>query len=545
MTRHLRVWAVLAVLAAGCGDSSDAELAAASGIAPQCAGAGECGPGMTCHEGYGVCTVSEGPALRIAIVAEPPVSAALVPRHEADLEVGPDNSDIDVVLPKTVRISGQVRVTGNALDAGVQATIFAVATEETIAGAYRATQADADTDYELLLQADTVYDVRIRVDDSGWPAFVTQVSFSEDQQHVFWLPEEDSYPVLSGFVKRLEAGMPQGIKNVLVTARETTTGQQCASSVTDSRGGFTLTCPSPGSYAVRVAPGEASDPNEDVLIPSFDVVLDGKAEFMLDADGRELAPVIIGDQARKTKVEIAVLGDGEPIEFVTVSAWTRLDSDPRVASEWKDTVLGAVLRQDAVTDASGRASFELLDGTYTLTVTPHTSAKWASTTLTDWNIDSIQSQTIELQRKPELTGAVTTWQGEAVPLARIEAAVTVIDPATGTSTQRTFAVEADEEGRYALPVDPGAITMTVIPPAESAQPRWISEVMVSQSATINVPLSRPSLLEGVVLTSDGAVVEKADIDVLGLRPNGSPMLLGTATSNAEGRYLIILPAPAE
>ncbi|MFT5434501.1 MAG: hypothetical protein ACI9OJ_005214, partial [Myxococcota bacterium] len=428
----------LSLLVVACSESSDDAISAMS-LQPQCSSADECGVGMTCHEGHSVCTVATGPAQTVSLVARP-TTGDYVPAHQSGVSVGPSNSDIDVVLPKSVRINGQVRVAGNALDGGIEATILAVATEKTVDGAFRTAHATATSTFEITLQADTNYRFEIWVDGQHWPAFVTEATFPVAQEHTFWLPDPTTYPTITGRIFRTTPGeVPTPLNSLVVTAKSSD-GLACASDETSQLGSYMLHCPEPGTYAVRVQRGNESD----VLIPSFQVVLDGKSVFRVDEGGLDLPDIVIGEQARELSVSVTVDGGGETLEGVRVVAWARLDDDPRVAAEWKDTTEGAILRQEAITDANGKVAFDVLDANYTLVVTPDPSSPFGSVTLEDWNAKGVPDRAVTLEAKPTLTGQILSYAERPVVEADVEAVRVEVDPATGTTRTSTFRTTTDD-----------------------------------------------------------------------------------------------------
>ena len=537
----LRAGLCALVLALGCADAM--ESAGLAAVEAQCASSSDCDPGNYCKQPHQLCVSADQLPQTVAIVAAPPSNLDFVPSQLASVTVSPDD-ELDVTLSATVRVTGSVRVEGNLADSSLVALITARPANPPIPSAPNGVQTSATEKdgYELILARDTTYSLTIRVPDTNFPVYRTEVTAGEDTIHDFWLPKPDTYPVVDGRVQRWIGDELHSLSDVQVTAVNVDTRAQCTSDTTDKYGTFELWCPAePGFYEVLVSPKE-----DGPLIPSFTAVFGMKDNVFVEGD-RSLSSIILPEQAREMDVSIQVIGPNGAVEGVSVTVSALLEPS--------ETWTRAVLRRTAVTDNSGNIVMSVMECpidsndrpacTYTVTVSPLPNDPLSMQTVEGWRVADEPTLQIELVQKPRLIGTVVRQTGVKVGDAHVEARRTVLDPHTQTTTELVYGTETDADGNYSVRVDPGEYTVTVTPSISSGLPRKTigPHNVGADGAALTVQLDRAMLLEGVIWAPGGIEpVANTIIDVYSDPALGPPTLLGTGQSEADGRYFVILPS---
>ena len=529
---------MLAFVLVGCGAASSEALSGfgAAPPDPQCETASDCSAGLECHGELRICTVQKAPTRSIALVAEPQPESALAPSHQGVVQLDPANPVVDVVLPRTVRLTGRVRVMGNALDASVEASLFAIAEEEVIPGEVRATQANVTNDFALVLQAGVSYTLTIAAPapDGGRPNYATTIQYSEDADMTFWLPALSSLPSLRGRVVRAVGNGTAPIADVRVSAAAENGGGACTTATTGKLGDFLIRCPQTGNYAIAVRGTE-----DGPVVPSFHARLlygTSRVDAWPVEDGENtLTDIEVPGSATEANVSVQVFFGGAALQSTSVTAGTTWPDS--------DTFRDATLRVTALTDRTGTARLRVLEATYDLHAIPTTEEAGASGVKASVSVRGDASQTMTLEPRPIATGVVVDSAGTPVPDARVAFRAIVADPGTGGTVAREFVGQSDEAGAYAVPIDRGTYELQVEPLSESGLPSHVQRGLeVGESGLgVDVALAPALVLEGTVYGPGSTPVERVDVHALDIR-DGVVTALGRGRTDAYGRYFIILPA---
>ena len=466
------------------------------------------------------------------LVATPPAQLDAVPAHDPNVTFTPGEA-LTVDLPRMVKVTGAIAVEGNLLEpSSIPATLLAVAVEQLVPGHYRSSSAIADASgFELKLEAGIQYRLSVRADDRSRPTFTTTILANDDQTLALTLPSKDDLPQLSGRIMQAEESMNRPLEGVAVTAVETTSNARCSSAITNSLGTYRLICPTPGTYVVRVSPAP-----DGPSVPRFDAVFDGESELQLDTD-ITLAPLILPLQSRTTLVNIEVNGDA-------VDASPGLEAvDVCLTSFLADTAVwtNAVFTVHGTTDQGGDIDLDVMPGEYLLEVLPSTLTSYNAASEQLLVANSPVSRKVQLSRKPILTGTIRSQEGNAVPRAQVEALMKITDPSTGAVGTRAYSVHADDSGAYELPVDTGIVTLYVLPPDDSALPRWQeADYEVSEDTERDIILPGAQVVTGSIASTDTTQLEGIAIELY-RRVDDTTKLVARGYSSETGAFLLILP----
>jgi len=210
----------------------------------------------------------------------------------------------------------------------------------------------------------------------------------------------------------------------------------------------------------------------------------------------------------------------------------------------------------------------VLPGKYDVVAVPASGTEFALTNET-WTFadnDLGKGRTLELRLVSRLAGTVVTTQsspleGLAVQsspavsedVSLLEAVFSPGQSALLTSLPRTSSASTNERGAFELPVDPGRLDLFVKPERTSNLP-WLVRRSLAISATDpqaldlgELRLRNPAVLVGEVVTPDGMPLPDVTVRAWLSLPASSKderpsaVTLGEATSDATGRYRLLLP----
>ena len=189
----------------------------------------------------------------------------------------------------------------------------------------------------------------------------------------------------------------------------------------------------------------------------------------------------------------------QPVDGATVRATTILSAPPT------DPVGTTRFWRTAMT-SDGSAAMFLIPGVnnttraYTVDVVPPAGNAYAATCQTKQLLAGGEVVTVELPRRPVLSGTVMSALGGVV------SGVTVVatrDPASPNdctlSPPTTVSVVTGADGSFQLPLDPGTYQLDYDPPAGSSSPRLTEfAVPVDVDLVRPVQLAAPAIIEGDV-----------------------------------------------
>lgn len=343
---------------------------------------------------------------------------------------------------------------------------------------------------------------------------------------------------------------------------ETSSGAVSTSSAANTDGYFDIDAqPFSGEYTVRV------DPPEGITGPTF--FYDALAEEPT-AQGLELQLPALPSTQMFCMPGVGGL-DTAGVYAPVAGAQLVFETDlADVVESYNDAtgsgVDGATMRVEAVTDASGQATFALLPGTteaprlYTVGVTPPSDSPFAATVIEDFAVappgygagDCPNLPQIDLPLRVALTGVVETIleDGTMGPVAgaTVEAVrrvktptVAPTAPAVLTNPQST----TDATGQFLIWVDGGTYNLEAQPAAESGLPRWSRDDVWAHMDVedLQIELPPPITTDVLVLRRNGAALESAIVRIYTVKSDDIARLRGDSTTDAAGHAYIVLPDP--
>ena len=229
---------------------------------------------------------------------------------------------------------------------------------------------------------------------------------------------------------------------------------------------------------------------------------------------------------------------------------------------------------DGETDPNGFFKTELPPGTYRVRVTP-TFDDALAVSERDIKIPVLDpskgddpsvcicGQVVTAQKRTELSGLVFTPDRRALSSALINTDPSQLTPvsywsrvhALDAALPRSTSTITDDQGAFRLGVDQGASDLSVRPPDSSGYP-WLVHPRVTVQLDDDavqlddLVLPSPAVLHGTILDPSGKGAANVVIDAwLPVRDSsveggltGTVIQIGTTTTDADGRYTLLLPA---
>lgn len=253
--------------------------------------------------------------------------------------------------------------------------------------------------------------------------------------------------------------------------------------------------------------------------------------------------------------------DGAPIEANVLLLSRRL-----LAGEYGDN---ALYQTAVATDSTGTFGANILPGKYDVVALP-TGASEHAVTIQTWSFadtDLGKGRTFEVQTASRLTGTVKTPFEDVASdafasiapaathdVSLLEALFSPGKSAVLAALPRVASTQTDAMGAFDLPLDPGLVDLFV-KSDESKNLPWLVRPSVAAATSEPQPLdlgslriSEPALLVGKLLTEGGDPIPGATLRAwIGAasedgeaRPRA--IEVGAATSDANGRYRLLLPS---
>jgi len=207
------------------------------------------------------------------------------------------------------------------------------------------------------------------------------------------------------------------------------------------------------------------------------------------------------------------------------------------------------------TDESGKFEVDLLPGTYEVVVSGAGSdhgVRAETVRLDASDMDTIMGQVFVLPPRARIGGEVQTRDLHPVQGATVHADAlgrTEMLPDEAARYNRSADTVTDSDGRFILGLDVGAYDLVVRPPPEAGFP-WI----VSPDRRIGFTgghlrdrfeFSTPVVVMGELHDTNGMAVVGAELAAHGLitsaEGDARAVELGRATTDEEGRYVLLLP----
>jgi hypothetical protein len=365
-----------------------------------------------------------------------------------------------------------------------------------------------------------------------------------------------SYPSISGSVVAALAGTPP-----IFIARAFQSGTQVSTApATGADGTFQLLLsPSAAAGSVIV---ELTPQNQGGADPWY-------TSSAVQPGINSLNQIVLPAYSQPNAFTLTVEGSDDPASIVggaLVRAQATLASSAVGATDYS---------RAGTTGADGTVTLSLLPGTattardYALTVIPPGGSLYATrcipvvgVTVGGTTTAPVSLLTVELDRRPVLTGTVTNAEG--APVGSVAITATAGPGATsGCANTNTPAVSssthANEDGTFQLPLDPGTYQLDYDPPAGSSAPRLTESEMITISAgegQISHPVNLPAagVVQGTVSAPDGSPLTSATIRIFEVRCTSqagdcsgstrtAPWLRAQTATDATGTFRAVVPIP--
>jgi carboxypeptidase family protein len=407
----------------------------------------------------------------------------------------------------------------------------------------------ADRVEQIVASADAAGTFKLRVPQGTWDVFVQPPAVLPPFRAPLLdtatapVPFDISLPQPSALVASqgllLAGGQP--LPGASVTAIDAQGGPLSTPTVSQADGGFALSLP-PGTsqYQLQVGPATAgadagpgpSAPTPDPL-PTYDPVQVQPATPLPLTVPLPLPPA-------STVSGIVLDSAGNPV--VSAVVYARSTS----------TSTGWTLSRSVSTGADGTYALKLRDGAYALEAAPPPdpnvpaiSIEKSVTVAGGAVVDFICPP--KLRRFGQVVGPDGRPAGANIQIIATRRADRLV------TTRNGFTLATDASGEYTLIVDAGVWRLEVVPPAGSALPRKIVQVVVDGTDPANAflptiqifpPLHAVGSVCGGPCRAD-TLVAGATVNFYSLDSNGRSVLLGGALTDSSGRYEAVLPDVAD
>jgi len=497
-----------------------------------CQSDSDCPSGTGCSSSVGVCVAFPPWSTIFSVQVDPDPAGTLVGDQFADLLIDTTGA-LDLSLAAPVTVQGRVfhAPTGGAWtgsngalpsspasDADVaEGRLVAVATGRIPGTQFRSDAQVLGLDvsgtnaprFSLRLLPNLAYQVTF-IPGAGavetLPPFSFPMQVGADLTSDVVLPPDSAYLRLQGVVRQVgDQGQPIPIAGAQVAGR---VGSDAigTSTLTDAQGVFALILP-PGTGTVDITVSAGRSP---LLFPTRHFLWDGgldaiKAEYAtnpfltLDVD-----PV----PAVRT-VSVQIFGDDKgAVKAVPMAQVTAVG-----------TAGNGDFTASTSTDASGVGTMDLLEGTYTLAVTPPSESPWAaSQTTLDLLTQDSKAFLIPLSARVPVAGRVLR-ASTGLPVAGAVVSLMTNRQAAMSSVAQAGATEAVFEattaldGSYSLNIDPGSYALAVTPPAHTGFPRVAyPSIDLTTAHTLGVSLPEGALIRGRIrAAADGTPLASTTI----------------------------------
>ena len=459
--------------------------------------------------------------------------------------------NFDITLRGTVAFSGSVQAASGATLGGLlQAKLHPVsASEVVLPSALNALQAVVTANAQFNLAViPGIYDLsfapsqssRNPVPPQALPAFPVLA----DTHYTFAYPDTSLVSVSGTVLASTTPRLP--VAGVSLSGRGTTAAGVVLDStqgVSDSGGAYSLIyLPGANSFAVTVHPGTA--PSGNVLVPTMNF------SGLVGVGQPPVLPDLVLNIPATVQVTLAVVdSSSRPVSNAA------LFLDGTVGT---GTVQGT-FSATGTTDGQGKASLQLIPGTYTLNVVPSSQSTTAAATLPICvlvrgaavpiacakSVHDQETLAVSMGNLVTASGKLVSHLGSPVANARVS-----FIPLNDAG-RRQFAVVTQADGSYSLGIDPpaaGSATLQyevqVEPDASSGLPRHRELLLVgTEPLHHDIQLFAPSFVYGRVLDPQGSPLSDVTIALYSsdLGSAGQPLLVGLGKSTTGGQFVIPLP----
>jgi len=521
-------------LPAGCSEVYTLDELGGTAQVSNCLTDPDCGAGLVCEQG--LCTVDTVPAARVALCLTPPPSTGLLPQQWTGVRVGAGRRIPDIRLRPTVTLTGRIADPSNPLAASIPARVVATM-QGTIPGTSLGASATAanGTGFTITLVRDSTYSISIvPLNTSLPPLILGAVALTEDAAQDIQLPRAAERIALRGRVV-LSAAETGGVPDVRVQAFSEDLSRISTTSVTDAAGLFEIFLP-PGESPVTL---RLSATAEHPTLPTVD-----HPAIQPTAAGLPLGEFPLGSLERPVAEAPATMrgllldAAGEPL----VSGATLEFSAPVGLGSFHTRIWF---------DLTGSFEVQLPPAVFSLTAIPAPESQAGLTRFDSLTVPvgGASFGELRLLDKSPLAGRVLSGASAdarlPVPDVQVEASL-VSDPAAGSleGIQRVTRQVSQADGTFELHLDPGIVDLTFIPLAATGLPRWVERAIRTDGPLErDFHLREPQVVHGIVRGPTGSPASGVQIEVYQVE-EATTTLLGSATTDEEGAYLLVLPFPS-
>jgi len=562
---NLFICCAVGVSAAGC----EFDFSAPPALANRCITDVDCFSGI-CAIGDGICISPTSDALEIVLAITPATDElGGLPLTTVDTFVltGPDARDIRLDAP--VLIHGTVRDADgiNPVEADLHFEPVNSDYDETLLRGFMAattqgTQASSEFmgDYAARLVGERTY--RVRVIPAGEDAYVhapIERSITTPQADPEGLgvsnfniafPPADSYRQFWGRIVTSSApGEYVGVGDLTVRAVSPGSGETVSSmAITSPRGDdlgeFRIFVPEGvEDYHIRVTNQQGSSSQHTIIIDPSYLHYDDPGPVMVLIQ----QPRIVEFEGRvETSDEVP-----RPVSQASITLYARS------LTREGEVVLGTS-RVNTITDESGVFHARLLEGEYTIVITPRASDELSvgleqRTVMVPESGRPLQGQVFPLKPRTIVRGRVLMNESTVFPGAAVEARAHdiagLVDRLSGVGHHRTDTTTSNEGGHFALSLDDGSYDLIAHPSAESGLPWVVVPGIEIGDQHMDVPeaeyhFAAPVPITGRVtlgvMAQSGAEI-RAFALIDGRDGAERTVQIGRAVSDEAGSYQLLLP----
>lgn len=311
----------------------------------------------------------------------------------------------------------------------------------------------------------------------------------------------------------------------------------------DGSGAFSLRiAPDASAYVFRVSAGP-----QQPFFASIDI--DPATLSYSDTRPRIRVPELVPVRLKGMIVDKREKPIGGAI--VTLTSTVVLDSTLGLEASFRTSTES---RGDATATASaplGSFEVDVLPGSYEIVVIP-TGAQQLALQVGSVDVPpgapTLDGGTYLVPDRSRLGGKLMVPTGEAMPSAMVVARAQGVETALRASLyNRTTESSSDATGRFDLPLDIGLFDMSLKPPADTYFP-WliITNLEIMQTGETwgtDYHTHYPVPVIGTVSAPDGTPLAQAEVRAYAITDEIPPraLLIGTAVSGDDGRYLLLVP----
>lgn len=463
---------------------------------------------------------------KLALVAEvvPAATSPYVAQELTSIDILATTDTFTLALDPVVTLSGSVTV-GGVNNGPTAATVLATRPSR-IAGrpdvVYAATVDPIAGAYSLAVsrnQAGEQYLVTVSPTDATLvPPMQRTVDALSDRAVDFALPDPLTLPQLHGTVVD---SLEDPIANVQLQATDPTTGQVLSTTVsTDATGAFSLRLVAnpPGTVQLTAAPVTTT-----AQLPTLTQAVDTSK---LSPTTNALT-VNLAMPALPVALPVSYLVQGaSPSGGMTpvpgaVCVFTTDVTDPLSTMGTK-----ASFSVTAMADDTGTVNANLIpkpsgNRVYSVNVSPDASSNFQPLTTSVTVANKGWGGDISLLLRPQLSGRVVDSNGQPLSSLTVVPALATLGENVSAQIYAALtapaATNADDDGRFAVRLNPGAWDIGIIPAATSMLPRvWLDKLSVT---TGDVVLANPIVLpmgvvvQGSVIDATGVPITSADVRI--------------------------------